>query len=131
MSGSASAARPAEMRTWDGAQAATFLATAAREGLQWHAYFAVALTTGMRLSELAGLRWEDVDLASRTLAVRQTIQRVPAMGRIVKAPKTAKSRQGCQGAGSTQQDTLRTGPPAVAKTTTQAAFVLSRPVGRR
>jgi integrase len=84
-------AAPAEMRTFDAAQAAAFLRGAEAEGTRWHAYFRVALTTGLRQAELAGLRWQDVDLEARTLAVRQTIQNVQGVGLVTKPPKTPKS----------------------------------------
>jgi integrase len=38
-----------------------FLAAAAAESAQTHALYAVAVFTGMRAGEIAGLRWEDVD----------------------------------------------------------------------
>ena len=50
----------------------------------------MALMTGMREGEICGLRWCDVDLAARTLWVRQAIAR--DHGRFyVKPPKTAGS----------------------------------------
>lgn len=36
----------------------------------------LCLYTGLRLGEICGLKWEDVDLTNRTLAVRRTLQRV-------------------------------------------------------
>ena len=40
----------------------------------WYALFALALTTGMRPSEYAALRWGDVDWARGTASVSRTIQ---------------------------------------------------------
>jgi integrase len=37
------------------------------------AFFVLALTTGMRLGELRGLRWADVDLANGRIHVRSTL----------------------------------------------------------
>ena len=42
----------------------------------------------MRLGELLGLKWEDLDLEARTLQVKRTVSN----GRI-EAPKTSKSRR--------------------------------------
>lgn len=41
----------------------------------WRSMLVVALRTGMRQSELVGLRWEDVDLKAGRLLVRQAIVR--------------------------------------------------------
>src|SRR5919205_1396437 len=42
------------------------------------AFYSVAIALGLRPAEAIGLRWSDVDLAERRLAVRQTIQRIRA-----------------------------------------------------
>lgn len=51
-----------------------------------------AATTGLRRGELLGLRWEDVDLETGQLFVRQTLQRT-GQGLCFRPPKTAKSRR--------------------------------------
>jgi len=54
--------------------------------------FVLLVETGMRLGELLGLRWEDVDLDGRQLQIRQTLSSLG--GRIVLSePKTATSRR--------------------------------------
>ncbi len=51
----------------------------------------VAVATGLRRGELLGLRWADVDVATGTLKIRQSLQR--AGGELVfKAPKSSKER---------------------------------------
>lgn len=40
----------------------------------------LALNAGLRIGEIAALRWEDVDLNQRTIHVHQTFQRVPMVG---------------------------------------------------
>src|SRR5579859_1536840 len=40
------------------------------------AFYSVAIALGLRPAERVGLRWSDVDLEKRRLAIRQTIQRV-------------------------------------------------------
>ena len=54
--------------------------------------FVLLVETGMRLGELLGLRWEDVDLDGRQLQIRQTLSSLG--GRIILSePKTASSRR--------------------------------------
>jgi integrase len=52
--------RRVQLRVWTPEEAATFIA--AVEGHRLSACWVLALTAGLRRGELAGLRWEDVDL---------------------------------------------------------------------
>lgn len=52
----------------------------------------VALGTGLRRGEVLGLRWSDVDVQSRLLWVRQTVQRSEGKLRFAE-PKTHRSRR--------------------------------------
>src|SRR5262249_57377626 len=52
----------------------------------------LGLCTGLRSGELIALRWEDVDLNSRQVRVRQALQRADGKLRIVE-PKTSTSRR--------------------------------------
>src|SRR5579871_3612811 len=59
---------------WSAEDAATFLAYVRKVGPQPAAFVALALDSGMRKSELAGLQWSDVDLAhGRVLVQRQLL----------------------------------------------------------
>lgn len=53
----------------------------------WRAMILLALRTGMRFSELSGLEWQDVDLASGVIAVRRSI----VVG-VVTSPKSHRER---------------------------------------
>lgn len=55
------------------------------QGTWWHAFFVVAVFTGMRASELRGLAWANTDLDRRVISVRQ---RADFKGRIG-PPKSA------------------------------------------
>lgn len=55
--------------------------------------FYTALYTGLRRSELLGLRWQDVDLDLATLSVVQTLHHVPKKGYVFREPKTKRSRR--------------------------------------
>jgi integrase len=65
---------------------------AARE-TPYHTLFYTAIYTGLRRSELLGLRWRDVDLDLATLSVVQTLHHVPKKGYTFREPKTKRSRR--------------------------------------
>jgi integrase len=48
---------------------------------RWHPVLLTAIFTGLRASELRGLRWTDVDLEKRELHVRQRADRYSAIGK--------------------------------------------------
>jgi integrase len=55
--------------------------------------FFLALYTGMRRSEILGLRWTAVDLNAKTVSVVETLQRILGKGMMTLQPKTGKSRR--------------------------------------
>ena len=66
------------------------LATA--EGDRLEALYVLAVGTGMRLGELFGLQWANVDLKAGTVTIRHTLQELD--GKLtLKEPKTDKSRR--------------------------------------
>lgn len=71
---------------------------AALVGTRFAVLFDLALLTGMRPSEILGLRWQDVDLEAGTVSVAQVLSRArsrngkPAPWAFT-APKTGKSRR--------------------------------------
>ena len=52
-----------------------------------------AVSTGLRLGELLGLRWSDVDLEARVATVRRTAQYLGQEGVQLRSPKTSRSRR--------------------------------------
>jgi hypothetical protein len=65
---------------------------AAAKGKRFEVAFVLLVETGMRLGELLGLRWEDVDLDEGQLQIRQTLSTLA--GRIVvDEPKASTSRR--------------------------------------
>jgi integrase len=69
----APALKPKEITTLTEEELQRFIAQIAGDRLE--ALYLTTLTTGMRLSELLGLRWRDVDLAKREIRLRTTLER--------------------------------------------------------
>ncbi len=67
------------------------------EGHYMEALFKLALATGLRRSELMGLKWQDINFGTGVLQVRRILSRVPTKmpgkGYIEAEPKTQKSRR--------------------------------------
>jgi integrase len=80
-----------EMSVLSPSQAAALLAQA--RGTQFDAVLTTALYSGLRLGELRGLRWRDIDLDVGRLSVQQTLQKVPGGGVVARQPKTHRSRR--------------------------------------
>jgi integrase len=82
--------KPVELTVWTSDEAAMFLRHVSDVRLA--ALWILALHTGMRRGELAGLRWKDVDLDAGTLTVAQ--QRTNANHEVVvSTPKARSQRQ--------------------------------------
>jgi integrase len=79
-----------EMKVLNDTEAAGMLRAA--EGTILYMPLLLALGTGMRRSELLGLRWDDIDLKAGTATVNQGLQEAGGQ-LIVTAPKTVKSRR--------------------------------------
>jgi integrase len=64
---------------------------AAAEQTSYGAMIHTAVATGLRLGELTGLRWQDIDLAGGVLSVRQTCQWLSREGFLYRQPKSYRS----------------------------------------
>jgi integrase len=78
------------MATWTPEELQGFLKDIANHRLA--AAYVLAASTGIRRGEVLGLRWCDVDLDLKTLAVRQTIINI-AYAVTISEPKTARGRR--------------------------------------
>ena len=78
-----------EMQTWDDFEVRQFLDTA-KDSI-YYALFHTALFTGMRRSELLGLKWEDVEI--QTISVRRSLHHLKSGDYIFTDPKSDKSRR--------------------------------------
>jgi integrase len=63
----------------------------AAQGDRFEALYVLALTTGMRLGEFLGLRWQDVNLTAGRLQVHHTLLRLRDGLRLTE-PKMPRSR---------------------------------------
>ena len=80
-----------EMSVLSPAQAVALLVQA--RGTEFEAPITTALYSGLRLGELRGLRWRDLDLDTGRLSVIQSLQKVPGGGVVARQPKTHRSRR--------------------------------------
>lgn len=90
-------ARPPARARLDGTDKALTAPQVARllDAMAGHRYeplWRTLLATGLRFGEAAALRWEDVDLEDRAIAVKRTLTRVPG-GSAFTPPKTARGRR--------------------------------------
>ncbi|CAN5814533.1 tyrosine-type recombinase/integrase [soil metagenome] len=78
-----------EMETWNASELATFLSVAERHRLS--AAWRLMCSTGMRRSEVLGLRWRNIDMDAGRLAVVDTV--VPVRNKPVLRVGETKSRR--------------------------------------
>jgi integrase len=78
----------AEIRPLSREEAATFLGAVRQHAVADYPVFLCALRTGMRLGELLGLQWGDVDFHGRFIEVRRNL----VAGRVT-TPKSGKTRR--------------------------------------
>ncbi len=65
----------------------------AAQGSEYYPILRLALLTGMRRSEILGLRWKDVDLSLGHIAVIQALHVLRGGQIVYESPKSAKSRR--------------------------------------
>lgn len=80
-----------EIIPYDGAEVEQMLRALQREPYHWRVMITLALTSGLRRSELLGLEWKHLDFISGVLDVSQTMIHALKGEIIVKKPKTKKS----------------------------------------
>ena len=80
-----------ELEMWDVETILRFLDVASDS--RYKDFYHLALLTGMRRAELAGLQWSSVDLVDGRLGVVKTLQRISGKGLVEGQPKTTHSRR--------------------------------------
>ncbi len=83
--------RKQPMQYWTPEEAKKFLAEAAAD--RWFSLYVVAVTTGMRLGEILGLQWDDVDLEAGTIAVQHNLILAEGNGWELAEPKSDSGRR--------------------------------------
>jgi integrase len=53
--------------------------------------YVCALTMGLRMGEVLGLQWSDIDFANRRMQISRSLYRMPKQGLLLKTPKTKHS----------------------------------------
>lgn len=76
---------------WDVETINDFLNTANTS--RFRDFYQFAVLTGLRRSEMCGLKWQSVDLAGGRLSVVNTLQRITGHGLVEGQPKTVRSRR--------------------------------------
>ena len=61
------------------------------EKYKWKLGCYIALTAGLRLAEIAGLKWNDIDFENNIIHIKRTRKYVSKVGVIVESPKTDTS----------------------------------------
>ena len=85
--------RPDEKVVLTETQIQTFMIAAQSLQPEYHPLFQLALTTGMRISELLGLKWEDLDWDRQTVKVKRQLKRDPESGFYFALPKTKAGKR--------------------------------------
>src|SRR3990172_623397 len=85
--------RPKELATLSRDEARSLVAAAEAADSIYADSIILALHTGMRMGELRGLKWEDINLEEGRLVVRRALQHVHAIGFVLQQPKTPNSRR--------------------------------------
>lgn len=59
--------------------------------IRWKTAIYIALLTGMRRGEIAGLEWNDFDFENKTISIKRAVREVSHKGLVTKDTKTASS----------------------------------------
>jgi integrase len=84
---------PKEKQILDETQIQTLMLTAQDVQPEFLPLYQLALTTGMRLGELLGIRWDDLDWDKKTLTIQRQLKRIKHKGLVLLPPKTRAGRR--------------------------------------
>lgn len=63
------------------------------EPIKWQIACLLAVYSGARRTEITGLLWQNVDLDSKIIKIKQVRQSIPGKGEVIKEPKTKNSER--------------------------------------
>ena len=84
--------KPKEKQVLDENQIQILLISAQGEQPEFLPLYQLAITTGMRLGELLGMSWDDLDWDKGTLTINRQLKRVQNEGLVLQPPKTQAGR---------------------------------------
>ena len=84
---------PKEKRVLDENQIQTLLIAANEVQPEFLPLYQLAITTGMRLGELQGISWDDLDWDKGTLTINRQLKRISGEGLVLTPPKTQAGRR--------------------------------------
>lgn len=64
--------KPTKMKVWTTKQAKLFLE--GTKGTAFHIAYVIALSTGMRIGEILGLQWQDIDFENMTITITRSLK---------------------------------------------------------
>lgn len=82
-----------EMEIYDEKEIKQLFTALETESLQLRTYVTLAVTTGMRRGEIAGLEWNKVDTITGHLVISQSVPKLSDGLPVIKAPKNNKTRR--------------------------------------
>lgn len=82
-----------EAKAYDDKQIESLIEALEDADIQFKTMVHIALAGGLRLGEICGLEWPDVDYNNRTISVRQAAQYIPGKGIFTKCPKNETSKR--------------------------------------
>ena len=98
-------------------------------GSKYGDVFNFAIHTGLRRSEICGLKWESVDLVEGRLSVVRTLQRINGHGLVEGLPKTKRSRRSMSLAAETVELLHTIKGTQIAQGLPSTGYVFTQPEG--
>lgn len=80
-------------RVWSAEQVRRFLAALRMDDDRLEGFFTLEISCGLRMGEILGLHWEDIDLSMRKVRVQRQLQRLPGEGQVESQPKSSSGRR--------------------------------------
>jgi len=83
--------KPKEAACYDDEQVLQLFTLLTNEPLKYQVAIYIALYGGLRLGEVTGLEWSDIDFEEKSISITKSRQYIPGLGTYDKQPKTERS----------------------------------------